>query len=183
MALTQLDQHAALIIIDLQKGIVSLPLAHSARDIVTKSDTLAKVCRQKNISVVIVNVTGFAKGRNDMGEHSTPPNDWANLVPELTVESQDKLISKQTWGAFTNTDLDQYLKQNNITQLFICGIATSMGVESTARFASELGYNVVLITDVMSDMNENSHDNSIKNIFPKLGETVKYEEFLTLLNH
>ncbi len=182
MALTQIDQHAALIIIDLQKGVVSLPLAHSARDIVSKSNTLAKKFREKNLPVVIVNVTGFAKGRNDLGAHATPPSDWADLVSELTVESQDKRVTKQTWGAFSNTDLDQYLKENNITQVFICGIATSLGVESTARFAAELGYNVVLVTDVMSDMNENSHDNSIKNIFPRLGETVKYATLLEKLN-
>jgi nicotinamidase-related amidase len=58
-----------------------------------------------------------------------------------------------------------------VTQVIIVGLATSFGVESTARQAYDLGYNVVLVTDAMSDMRAEAHDNSVSRIFPILGET------------
>ena len=80
-------------------------------------------------------------------------------------------MTKRTWGAFTNTDLDDWLKKNGVTQVVVCGVATSAGVESTARFAQELGYNVTLATDAMTDMSAEAHENCIKRIFPRMGET------------
>ncbi len=69
-----------------------------------------------------------------------------------------------------------------MTQIVLCGVATSIGVESTARFASELGYNVTLITDAMTDMNAEAHDNSVQRIFPRLGETGTVQDVIALLD-
>ena len=91
-------------------------------------------------------------------------------------------MTKRTWGAFTQTDLDQYLKRRDVTQMVIAGVATSIGVESTARQAYELGYNVTLAVDAMTDMNADAHTNSITRIFPRLGETGTTGEIVTLLD-
>ncbi len=72
--------------------------------------------------------------------------------------------------------------QRGLTQVDVCGIATSIGVESTARQAYELGYNVTLATDAMSCLNAETHHNSIERIFPRLGETGTTEDILALLN-
>jgi len=90
-------------------------------------------------------------------------------------------VTKRTWGAFTNTDLDEYLKTQGVTQLVIAGIATSIGVESTARQAHERGFNITLAVDAMTDMNPDAHVNSITRIFPRLGETGTTEEIIDLL--
>ena len=66
--------------------------------------------------------------------------------------------------------------------MVICGIATSIGVESTARQAYELGYNVTLATDAMTDLNLDTHNNSVKLIFPRLGETGTSAEVLALVD-
>lgn len=172
MTITTLDPRTALIIIDLQKGIVSLPVVHPTAPVIAGCNTLIGAFRQRGLPVVLVNVTGGAPGRNDQSApHVAPPADWADLVPELDVQPGDILISKNTWGAFTGTTLEAQLRGLGVTQVVIAGIATSIGVESTARQAWELGFNVTLATDAMTDLNQATHDNSVSLIFPRLGET------------
>ena len=62
----------------------------------------------------------------------------------------------------------------------LTGIATSIGVESTAREAYALGFNVTLATNAMTDMDQGAHDNSITKVFPKLGETGTVGEIIEL---
>jgi nicotinamidase-related amidase len=90
-------------------------------------------------------------------------------------------VTKQTWGAFMNTDLDAYLKGLGVTQVVVAGIATSAGVESTARQAHEHGFNVTLAVDAMTDMSADAHFNSVTRIFARLGETGTTAEIVELL--
>jgi nicotinamidase-related amidase len=182
MTVNTLDVEVALIVIDLQKGIVASSTAHPSAEIVKHARELADAFRSRGLPVVLVNVTGGAPGRVEQKRPTTPrPADWAELVPELGRQLSDHLVTKQTWGAFTNTDLDAYLKKNGVTQVVIAGISTSAGVESTARFALELGYNVVLATDAMTDTSAEAHTNSVTRIFPRLGETATTREIIELL--
>ena len=86
------------------------------------------------------------------------------------------------WGAFQDTDLDNFLRENKATQVVLTGIATSLGVESTARAAYDLGYNVVLVTDAMTDLNPDAHQNSLQAIFPNLGETTSTTEVIAMMD-
>ena len=182
MPLTQLDSVAALIVIDLQKGIVGLPTVHPAAEIVDRVARLARAFREQGLPVVLVNVTGGAPGRTDSGRPKfSRPADWAELVPELERRPDDHIITKQRWGAFLGTTLDDYLRQRGATQVVLTGVATSIGVESTARSAYDLGYNVVLAIDAMTDRDADAHRHSIEKIFPRLGETATTDEVLGLL--
>jgi len=60
-------------------------------------------------------------------------------------------------------------------------VATSIGVESTARSAYDLGYNIVLVLDAMTDRSAEAHQFSVEKIFPRLGETTTTEEVLKQL--
>lgn len=185
MPLTTLDPHTALVVIDLQKGIVSLPTAHDADAVVQRSAALAEAFRAAGQPVVLVNVTGGAPGRTDQQQSGQarpePAADWAELVDELGVQPEDHLVTKQTFGAFTGTSLERYLRERGVTQVVLTGISTSVGVESTARFAHELGFNVVLVTDAMTDRSAESHDHSVGSVFPRLGETTTTQEVLDAL--
>jgi nicotinamidase-related amidase len=77
--------------------------------------------------------------------------------------------------------LDAYLRQRGVTEILLVGIATSIGVESTARSAYDLGYNVALVVDAMTDRDAEAHRNSIEKIFPRLRETAKTEDVLKLV--
>ncbi|EMK6669211.1 isochorismatase family protein [Vibrio fluvialis] len=182
MAITQLDKTTALIVIDLQCGIVALPPQHTVPGVIEQANRLIDVFHQQQRPVVLVNVAGGAPGRTDqkIGSHSVPDN-WATLVDELHRQDDDILITKRTWGAFMHTDLHQQLQALGVTQVVIVGIATSIGVESTARQAFELGYHVTLCTDAMTDLNLDNHQNAINAIFPRLAETGTTQDVLALL--
>lgn len=182
MPLTMLDSRSALVAIDLQKGIVGLPLAHDVAPVIAKAKLLADAFRARGLPVVWVNVAGGAPGRTEQPPRSGEmPADWAELVAELDAQPADHRVTKKTWGAFTATDLHAYLQSHGVTQVVLLGVATSIGVESTARFASELGYNVSLVADAMADLRAEAHQNSLERIFPRLGEVGSSDEVLALL--
>jgi nicotinamidase-related amidase len=183
MPLSTLDPTTALIVIDLQKGVVTIPVAHPIDGIVQRSASLAAAFREHGLPVVLVNVDGRAPGRTEASRPAgaTPPADWAELVAELDAQPDDLRVTKRTWGAFHGTDLDAHLKHLGVTQVVLTGVATSAGVESTARAAYEHGYNVVLATDAMTDASAGAHDNSVERIFPRLGETATTAEILERL--
>jgi nicotinamidase-related amidase len=171
MPLTQLDAKAALIVIDLQKGIVSIPTAHPAEEIVERSAQLARAFRERDLPVVLVNVTAPAPGRTDDGKFSHSFSaDWAELVPELDQQSEDIIVSKQRRGSFIGTTLHESLQKRGVTQVFLAGIATSAGVESTARSAFDYGYNVVFVVDAMTDRDAETHRFCVEKMFPRMGE-------------
>jgi len=182
MPLTQLDTAAALIVIDLQKGIVGLPTVHPAGEIVGRAALLARAFRERGLPVILVNVSGRAPGRTDAGapKLSFAP-DWTELVAELEQQPSDHVVTKQRVGAFIGTSLDDYLRQRGVTQMFLAGISTSAGVESTARSAYDHGYNVVFVVDAITDRDAEVHRNSVQNIFPRLGETETADNILMRL--
>lgn len=184
MPVTQLDEHAALLVIDLQKGIARLPMLHASEQIVGRAAELVRAFRKRGQPVVLVNVTGIAPGRTEAvrPRYEFPP-DWAELVTELDQQPEDLLISKKRVGAFIGTDLDAKLRERGVTQVFLCGIATSAGVESTGRSAYDLGYHVVYIVDAMTDRDAASHGHSAEKVFPRFGETDTTENVLKLLGN
>ena len=182
MAATTLDPRTALIVIDLQKGIVGMPTAHPAGEIIARSARIAEAFRRRRLPVVLVNVAGVAPGRTEQARRAGAfPEGWTELVEALNPQPQDHRVTKRTWGAFTHTGLLDYLRREGVTQVVIVGISTSAGVESTARQAHEFGFHVTLATDAMTDMRPEAHDNSVQRIFPRLGETATTAEILALL--
>jgi nicotinamidase-related amidase len=173
MALTTLDSQTALIVVDLQKGIVGLPFPHPIDGVVAHACALTAAFRNHGLPVVLVNVAGTAPGRTEQPPRirGPLPADWTGLIPELNQQASDIVVTKRTWGAFASTDLEALLRTRDVTQVVIAGVATATGVESTARQAYEQGFNVTLAVDAMTDSRPEAHDYSIKNVFPRLGET------------
>jgi len=182
MAVTKLDAKTALIVIDLQKGIVSLPTVHPVDRVVERAGALADAFRGHGLPVVLVNVAGGAPGRTERPRISEPfPAGWADLIPELDRQPSDIVVTKRTWGAFASTNLEDQLKALGVTQVVVAGVATGTGVESTARQADEQGFNVTLAIDAMTDLRAEAHAYSIAQVFPRLGETGTTREIIDLL--
>src|SRR5579859_1523972 len=183
MAVTTLDPVTALIVVDLQKGIVALPTAHPAAEIIAQNRKLLAAFRERGLPVVLVNVSAGAPGRTEQPRFdiSALPSDWITLIPQLDQQQGDILVTKRSWGAFVNTDLEQQLKARRVTQVVVTGVATSIGVEATARQAYELGFNVTLASDAMTDLHPEAHAHSLAQIFPRLGETGTVQDILGLL--
>ena len=183
MALSTLDPKTALIIIDLQKGIVSLPLLHPAAEVVKHARSLADAFRGHGLPVVLVNVAGSAPGRTEQSRGSMDfPAGWTDLILELNQQPTDHTVTKYTPGAFAKTGLEEHLRELGVTQVVLAGISTSSGVESTARQAYECGFHVTLAIDAMTDTHPDPHIHSVTKVFPRLGETGTTQEILDLLN-
>jgi nicotinamidase-related amidase len=183
MPLTILDRNTALIVIDLQNGIVNGNFIHPIGEVIDLTRALIDVFRAKNLPVALVNVAGRAPGRTEQGPRSsqTFAEGWTDLLPQLHQQPSDIAVTKRSWGAFATTDLERQLKARGVTQVVVTGVVTSGGVEATARQAYEQGFNVTLALDAMTDIREEAHQYSIKNVFPRLGETGSALEIISLL--
>jgi nicotinamidase-related amidase len=167
-----LDPRPALIVIDLQTGTLSNPTAHPVNTIVARSVELADAFRSSGFPVVLVRVVGTPVGRTDHGGGARSfPAEFARPALELGEHPGDIVIARSTWSAFAGTGLDDALKVLGVTQVVLTGVATSFGVESTARAAYDLDYSVVVVTDAVTDIQAESHENSISRVFPALAQT------------
>jgi nicotinamidase-related amidase len=182
MTISRLDAQSALLVVDLQKGIVGMPTVHPIDGVIRNSVALLEAFRRHKLPVVLINVDGSPPGRAEQSfSVREMPAGWTDLIAELKQQPSDHLVTKRTRGAFTHTDLEKYLRDNGVTQVVITGVATGAGVESTARHAHELGFNVALALDAMTDRDADVHHNSVTRIFPKMGETGTTREIIDLL--
>jgi nicotinamidase-related amidase len=96
----------------------------------------------------------------------------------------DIVITKRQWGAFYGTELDLELRRRGITAVILCGISTNIGVESTARFAYEYGYNQVFAEDaIMAALSAEEHVLTVTKIFPRIGLVRQTGDILADLSH
>ncbi len=173
---------SALVLIDLQKGILSHSLAPlTGEQILAAGKTLAEQFRKAGAPVVLVNV-GFSEDfadalRQSVDAPSLPPEggfpaDWSDLVPGL-AQTGDIRITKRQWGAFYGTELDLQLRRRGIKTIVLGGVATHIGVESTARNAWELGYELVIAEDATTSLAAEPHDMSMKHVMPRIARIRK----------
>lgn len=182
MALTTLDPVTALIVVDLQRGLMGSTFIHPIAGVVARACALASAFRRHRLPIALVNVDGTAPGRTERPRQiQTLPDGWSDLLPELGRQPDDIVVTKRTWGAFASTDLESQLKRRGVTQVVVAGVTTGTGVESTARQAYEAGFNVTLAIDAMTDGRPEAHDYSIAHVFPRLGETGATQAIIDLL--
>jgi nicotinamidase-related amidase len=181
----------ALVVIDLQRGIVAMPTGpRSSAEVVARAAQLARALRAVGGTVVLVHVTPSPDGKDSLqpitdaaaqaGRRPLPP-DWAEFVPELAPEATDIVITKRQWGAFYGTELDLQLRRRGIDTIVLCGISTSIGVESTARDAFERGYIQVFVEDAMAAREAAEHVHTVATLFPRIGRVRSTEEVLSAL--
>jgi nicotinamidase-related amidase len=183
------DPTTALVVIDLQKGVMALPtVPNPPADVLSRTVALADAFRSRRLPVVLVRVSFAADGSDVVpGRTEAPPRTsafppgWDEIADGLAGHPEDIVVTKRNWGAFHGTDLDLQLRRRGVSQIVLTGIATSAGVESTARAAHEHGYHVTLAVDAMADRSAEVHAHSVEQIFPRLGETGTTEEILDLL--
>ncbi len=173
----ELSPRCALVLIDLQAGICARDTApYSASDVVRRSANLARAFRARGLPVILVTV-GWAADMADAPRQAyaatipapADPDAFVAIVPELGAEPSDIHVRKHQWGAFHGTDLDVQLRRRGIDQIVLAGIATNMGVESTARAAWEHGYSILFAEDATSSFTTEMHTFAFANIFPRLG--------------
>lgn len=178
MPLTALDDRTALVTIDLQNAMVGMPTApNAAADVVANAARLAEAFRAAGLPVIHVRASyapdfgdAFQPRAQSPLPHINPTPGWDELTEGLGAAPTDVTVTKHQFGGFTGTDLDQQLRRRGVTGVVFAGIATSLGVESTARSAMDHSYNVTIAEDAVSDLNPAAHASSLENIFPLFAE-------------
>lgn len=167
----------ALVLIDLQNGNVKRELApYTAEQVVGNCVLLAGEMRDRGGMVVFVHVLldelQLPPADAPLKKPGTPapPPDASRLAPEAQVQATDIVVTKRQWGAFHGTELDQLLRRRGIKTIILGGIATNIGVESTARAALDIGYGLVFVEDAMSSMDGAAHKFACENTFRIMGK-------------
>jgi nicotinamidase-related amidase len=187
--LTLSPKSAALVIIDLQKGILARPMApHPVSAVIANSVRLATALTKAGGVVVRVHVSFSPDGADRLTQEvdqtmpgGPQPPDWAEFVPEIAALKADVTIVKRQWGAFHGTELDLQLRRRGIDTIILTGVATNFGVEQTAREAWQLGYSVVIAEDAVSSVSEAAHKFAIDTILPRVSRVRSSEAILAAL--
>ena len=154
---------SALVLVDLMDRIVALPLEpRKGTEVLSAAEELATAFRSAGATVVLIRV-------ERPGVTEQPPG--SGLVAGLARDG-DLEVVKRTIGGFQGTGLDGLLRGRGVNTLVFGGIATNLGVESTARAAGDLGYDLVFVEDAMAALTAAEHDASVRLDFPRLGTVV-----------
>jgi nicotinamidase-related amidase len=198
MPVSAVDEVAALLIFDQQKlnryeqgRALPAEFVYPLDEVIGRTVTLADAFRGRGWHVVHVKVPNALGikvlkqgrtlgGRKEGGYKMTQgvPDDFDEIVPELTPQPGDLVIVKPMWDPFIGTSLDFDMRQLGVTQIFLTGLMTHIGVESTARSGWNHGYNMVFVTDAMDDFDQDAHNHTVEKIFPRLGERAATDEVL-----
>jgi nicotinamidase-related amidase len=193
MSLVLDPRSTALVLIDLQKGILSQPLApHDVGTVTRNGVALAKRFLEKKAPVVAVNVMfsadyGDAPPKDVDSPMPLPPGGlpagWGDLIDEIDSLPETLRVTKRQWGAFFGTELDIQLRRRGITTIVLGGVSTPIGVEQTAREAWQLNYNVVLVEDASAAGGGDAqiHEHSIQKILPRISRIRSTADVLAAL--
>jgi nicotinamidase-related amidase len=178
----------ALILVDLQNGVVAMPTApYSSTEVIQRSRLLAETFRGKGAAVIYVRVDigDFLQLPVDSSHRDPnappPPAVASEIAPEAGFQTGDLLITKRHWGAFAGTELEQLLKERGIETVALGGIATNIGVESTARQGTGLGFAFVIVEDACAGLDAESHRFAFEKIFPRLARVRTTKEVVAAL--
>jgi len=187
--LIQDPKKTALVVIDLQKGVVGMKgQPHDIESVVENNVKLAKTVRDQGGLVVLVHVD-FIDGQDALkptidaqsGMGGERPKGFSEIIPELGPEQGDLIITKRNWGAFFGTELDLQLRRRGIDTIILTGIATGIGVDTTAREAFQRNYQQIFVEDAMNGLTKEEHDFTIKQVFPKMGRVRMTADVLSAL--
>jgi nicotinamidase-related amidase len=192
IAMLALDPRTtALILIDVQKGVLSMPLApHGAAQVVQNAARLGLHFDEVGALVVLVHVAFSAASVDrlsqpvDAASPAPPgglPADWTEFAPEIAALRAGVVITKRQWGAFYGTELDLQLRRRGIVTVVLAGVATNFGVESTAREAWQHNYAVVVAEDAVTSLGEDLHRFSIDKILPRISRVRSTAEIVGAL--
>jgi nicotinamidase-related amidase len=182
----------ALVMIDLQLGILALPLQpHGPGDVLTSCERLGLAFAAAGATIVTVTV-GFSPDGGDRvpGLVDQPmtlpagglPASWSTLDPRVAALPAAVSIRKHGWSAFYGTDLDLQLRRRGISTIVLCGIATNFGVESTARDAWHHGYSTVVASDCCSSVAPGLHDFALNSVLPRVSRVRGSAEIIAALH-
>lgn len=132
----------ALLIIDMQRGsFIPYSLRYDTPGIIDRINSLSKHFRHEGDKVIFIQHDGSKQ------QVFIPGSDDWKMLPELTLDKSDLIISKTANDAFYNSELQSTLAKLNITELYVTGCATDFCVDATIKSALTKHYALTVISD------------------------------------
>ena len=103
------------------------------------------------------------------------------IHPYIIPKPGEIVLTKHRVGAFSTTNLDEVLKKQNIETIVIMGIQTGYSVLSTVRWAADIGYKLIVISDCCADQDIEVHRFLIERVLPRQASVITAQEFLKAL--
>jgi nicotinamidase-related amidase len=186
------DQKRALLIMDVQQGIIN-NLGDRATEYLQRVSKAVDAARQSGIPVIFV-VVRFRKGYPELSpnnkmfgalrERSWDMDETSDLTkPMITPQEDELVIAKKRVSAFAGSDLEMILNARGITELILCGVSTSGVVLSTLRYAADKDYRLSVLSDCSSDQDEEVHRVLTEKVFPRQAEVLTLEQWTQKLNN
>ncbi len=169
----------ALIVWDVQEALVAS--IFNREDFLKKTSELVDVARKKGISIFYTKITPLpekfeSKARLAMWKgRKFQPGD---IVKEIYPSEGDVVLNKNTASIFVGTNFEYMARNASLSSLVFTGIATEMGVESSARHAQNLGFLSIIAKEAVSSSDKDAHLRSLANM-GKLMPVLSNEEILS----
>ena len=191
MSDTQIHSHTALLVMDMQVGIVKR-FAQTG-DLLTLTSTTINAARAASIPVIYV-VVAFRPGYPEISPRnksfsvikqqqssSSAPMMTPEIHPAIAPLPTDIVVTKRRVSAFRGSDLEVVLRAQGISHLVLCGIATSGVVLSTLREAADKDYQLTVLADCCVDGDEEVHRVLLSKVFPRQAEVIQASEWIAKL--
>lgn len=181
------ENHAALLLMDLQRGIVK---NISDPDFLARIKRAAAAARQAELPIIWVKVC-FRSGYpevSDRNQSFSTIRDTGRLIendeqseihPDLGPRPDDVIVTKRRVGAFSGSDLDVVLRSAGADTLVLAGVATSGVVLSTLRLAADLDYRLTVLKDGCADSDPEVHRVLTEKVFPRQAIVRTVDDWIT----
>lgn len=186
-----INNKAILLVMDYQNSI--LEMFKNKQELINRMSDTIKCVRQKGIKVGYVWVA-FSDQDYDKVPDNNPrfkeiatnrlmhiDNPEAQINQKLSPNKTDIVVRKTRTGAFSTTDLDKQLKDNNIDTLILAGLSTSGVVLSTIKDAADKDYSIYVLSDCCADPEEEIHQMLINKIFPRQANVITSKDLNMLV--
>ena len=182
----------AVLIMDYENQILGMLPEKTQTAVLDNASAILKQARQAHLPIIYVVV----RFRDGYPEVSRQNKRFASLkesgrlregTPGAEIDSRvapqpgDIVVTKRRVGAFSTTDLESILRANNISTLAMFGISTSGVVLSTVRWAADMDYQLVVVSDACADMDDEVHRVLTEKVFPWQATVVSTHEFTKAL--
>lgn len=169
----------ALLIIDMLKDFIeedgALTTGQAGRDIISFIQDKTKEVRSQNCPVIYIcdNHERDDKEFDMFQPHCIAGTKGSEIIDELDVAAEDKIIKKRRYSAFFGTDLDLYLREKGINEIHLVGVNTNICVLYTAADGRNINYDVVIYKEGVASFDEDAHRFALQEARSTLGCTIR----------
>ena len=179
-------QHSALLVMDYQNDILART-GEAAQALLDRAASVIAAARAAGLPIIYV-VVAFREGYPEVSPRNrsfatmkasgrllegTP---GAAIHARVAPQPEDVVVTKRRVGAFSTTDLQTVLRARELTTLILMGVATSGVVLSTARWAADADYDLVVVEDGCLDADDEVHRLLTQKVFPRQAQVVTAAE-------